>query len=569
MAASPSDPSSGEFDAIVVGSGISGGWAAKELTERGLRTLVLEAGPPIVPERDFVEHVQAYSLPYRGYGDLRKLRTEQPIQSQTGSCNEWGSKFFVNDLENPYAYDPQSPFAWIRGRHVGGRSIMWGRQVYRWSDLDFEANAKEGIGVDWPIRYADIAPWYSHVEKFIGVSGQAEHLPQLPDGEFLPPMQMNCAETRVQAAMSQRWGRERVMTIGRCAILTQPHLGRAACHYCGPCDRGCITNSYFNSVGSTLPAAQKTGRLTLRPNSVVAEVIYDEKLGRATGVRAVDAETMASLDFRARVVFLCASALESARILLNSKTARFPQGLANSSGQLGRNVMDHCFGAGAEGTLPGMEEHKTFGNRPNGIYVPRFRNVSARHAKFVRGYGFQGAGHRSGWSRGAHMKGFGADFKRALLKDLGPWRFDMGGFGECLPREDNYVALHPTLKDKWGIPALRIQCTYGPNEREMLKDMQVAASEILEAGGAKDIRTFNDELPPGLCIHEMGTARMGRDAKTSVLNGWNQAHDVPNVFVTDGACMTSSGNQNPSITYMALTARACDYAVEQLKRREL
>jgi choline dehydrogenase-like flavoprotein len=401
------------------------------------------------------------------------------------------------------------------------------------------------------------------------VSGQAERLAQLPDGEFLPPMQLNCAETQVQAAMSKRWGRDRVLTIGRCAILTQAHLGRAACHYCGPCDRGCITNSYFNSIGSTLPAAQKTGRLTLRPNSVVAEVSYDANTGRATGVRAIDAETMAPLEFRARVVFLCASALESARILLNSKPARFPQGLANSSGQLGRNVMDHCFGAGAEGTLPGMEEHKTFGNRPNGIYVPRFRNVTERHAKFVRGYGFQGAGHRSGWSRGAHTKGFGADFKQALLKDLGPWRFDMGGFGECLPREDNYVALHPTLKDKWGIPALRIQCTYGPNELELLKDMQLAASEILEAAGAKDIRTFNDELPPGLCIHEMGTARMGRDAKTSVLNGWNQAHDVPNLFVTDGACMTSSGNQNPSITYMALTARACDYAVEQLKRRDL
>jgi choline dehydrogenase-like flavoprotein len=369
--------------------------------------------------------------------------------------------------------------------------------------------------------------------------------------------------------MAKRWGRDRVLTIGRCAILTQPHLGRAACHYCGPCDRGCITNSYFNSIGSTLPAAQKTGRLTLRPNSVVAEVTYDAKSGRASGVRAIDAETMASLEFRARVVFLCASALESARILLNSKSARFPAGLANSSGQLGRNVMDHCFGAGAEGTLPGMEEHTTFGNRPNGIYVPRFRNVSDKHGRFVRGYGFQGAGHRRGWTRGAQTKGFGAEFKQALLKDPGPWRFDLGGFGECLPREDNYVALHPTLKDKWGIPALRVQCTYGPNEREILKDMQLVAAEILEAAGAKDIETFDDQLPPGLCIHEMGTARMGRDAKTSVLNAWNQAHDVPNVFVTDGACMTSSGNQNPSITYMALTARACDYAVEQLKRRDL
>jgi choline dehydrogenase-like flavoprotein len=569
MAASPSDPTSGEFDAIVVGSGISGGWAAKELTEKGLRTLLLEAGPAIVPARDYVEHVQAYELPYRGYGNLRKLHEKQPIQSQTGDCDEWASKFFVNDLENPYHNDSDKPFVWIRGRQVGGRSITWGRQVYRWSDLDFEANAKQGIGVDWPIRYADIAPWYSYVERFIGVSGQAEGLAQLPDGEFLPPMQMNCAETHVQQAMLRRWRRERVMTIGRCAILTQPHQGRAACHYCGPCWRGCITHSYFNSIGSTLPAAAATGRLTLRPGSVVSQVIYDERTDRATGVRAVDAETMQTLEFRGKVIFLCASALESARILLNSKTARFPTGLANSSGELGRNVMDHPFGAGAYGTIPGMEDHKSFGTRPNGIYVPRFRNVSDKHPKFVRGYGFQGSGSRANWRRGSKTSGFGAKFKNDLLDGLGPWEFWIGGWGECLPRSDNYVALHPSLTDKWGIPALHIQCTWGPNEREILNDMQVTAAEVLEAAGARNIETFNDELAPGLCIHEMGTARMGRDAKTSVLNAWNQAHDVPNLFVTDGACMASSGNQNPSITYMALTARACNYAVEQLKRREL
>ncbi len=566
---SPPESSSLDFDAIVVGSGISGGWAAKELTEKGLRTLVLEAGPPIVPARDYVEHVQAYSLPYRGYGNLRKLREQQPIQSLTGSCNEWSSKFFVNDRENPYHNDPDKPFAWIRGRHVGGRSIMWGRQVYRWSDLDFEANAREGLGVDWPLRYADIAPWYSYVEKFIGVSGQAEGLAHLPDGEFLPPMQLNCAELQVQEAMARRWRRERLLTIGRCAVLTRPHQGRAACHYCGPCERGCITHSYFSSIGSTLPAAAATGRLTLRPNSVVAQVMYDERTDRATGVRAVDAATMQPLEFRSRLVFLCASALESARILLNSKTARFPTGLANSSGELGRNLMDHPFGAGANGTLPGMEDRKTFGNRPNGIYVPRFRNVTDKHPQFVRGYGFQGGAARRDWGRGATTPGFGAQFKNALLKSLGPWSLWLGGWGECLPRPDNFVALHPTLKDKWGVPALHIQCTWGPNELAILKDVQVTAAEILEAAGAKDIETFNDELPPGLCIHEMGTARMGRDPKTSVLNGWNQSHDVPNLFVTDGACMASSGNQNPSITYMALTARACDHAVEQLKRRDL
>jgi choline dehydrogenase-like flavoprotein len=558
-----------DYDAIVVGSGISGGWAAKELTERGLHTLLLEAGPPVVPARDYVEHVQPYALPYRGYGNLRKLAAEQPVQSQTGACDEWASKFFVNDHENPYHSDPDKPFLWIRGRQVGGRSIMWGRQVYRWSDLDFEANAREGIGIDWPIRYADIAPWYSHVEKFIGVSAQAEGLAQLPDGEFLPPMQLNCAETHVRERMARRWGRERVLTIGRCAILTVPHRGRAACHYCGPCWRGCITNSYFSSLGATLPAAVATGRLTLRPNTVVAEIAYDERTARASGVRALDAQSRQPLEFRARVVFLCASALESARILLNSKTRRFPAGLANSSGELGHNLMDHPFGAGARGTIPGMEDRKTFGNRPNGIYVPRFRTVRERHAQFVRGYGFQGGAERRGWMRGTSMPGHGAAFKNALLRELGPWYFTLGGWAECLPRHDNYVALHPTLKDKWGIPALHIQCTWGPNEQALLQDMQATAAEILETAGAKEIRTFDDKLTPGLCIHEMGTARMGRDPKTSVLNGWNQAHDVPNLFVTDGACMTSSGNQNPSITYMALTARACAHAVELLKRREL
>jgi len=563
------EPTSGKYDAIVVGSGISGGWAAKELTEKGLKTLLLEAGPPVVPERDYVEHLQDYALPYHGYGNRRKLKAEQPIQLQTGACDEWVSRWFVNDHENPYVNDADKPFLWIRGRHVGGRSLMWGRQVYRWSDLDFEANGRDGIGVDWPIRYADIAPWYSHVEKFIGVSGQAEGLAQLPDGEFLPPMQLNCAELHVRDSMARRWGRERVMTIGRAAILTQPHLGRAACHYCGPCWRGCITHSYFNSIGSTLPAAAATGRLTLRPNSVVAEVLHDPHTNRASGVRAIDADTLETLEFQARVVFLCASALESARILLNSKSARFPTGLANSSGEVGRNIMDHPFGAGAEATIPGMEDHRTFGNRPNGIYVPRFRNVTDRHPKFIRGYGFQGGGSRAHWERGAREQGFGAAFKSSLLRNLGPWHVWLGGWAECLPRADNYCTLHPTLKDKWGVPALHIQCTFGPNERELLKDMQVTAAEILEAAGARDIQTFNEELEPGLCIHEMGTARMGRDPKTSVLNGWNQAHDVPNLFVTDGACMASSGNQNPSITYMALTARACDYAAGQLKRGQI
>ena len=557
------------FDAIVVGSGITGGWAAKELCERGLRTIVLEAGRDIDPAADYVEHLQPWEVRFRGRGDRKALERDQFIQRNCYACDEYGAKFFVNDRDNPYEFDADKPFHWIRGRHVGGRSITWGRQVYRWSDLDFEANAKEGIAVDWPIRYADIAPWYDHVERFIGISGQAEGLAQLPDGQFLPPMALRCAEQHVRDKLLEKWGGERMLTIGRCAILTQNHNGRAACHYCGPCERGCITHSYFTSLGSTLPAARATGRLTLRPNSVVHSVIYEESRDRAAGVRVIDAATMQALEFRARVIFLCASTLESTRILLNSRSSRFPGGLGSSSGQLGRNLMDHTFGAGASGTIPGMEDRTSYGRRPNGIYIARFRNVKEKHPDFLRGYGFQGGASRSNVPR--QQDGFGPEFKAALLRRqaLGPWRFSIGGWAECLPREDNVAELHPTLTDKWGIPALRVTCTWGPNELALIEDVQRTAAEMLEAAGATDVRTYNDKLPPGLCIHEMGTARMGRDWRDSVLNGNNQVWDARNVFVTDGACMTSSACQNPSITYMALTARACAYAVDAMKRNEL
>ncbi len=556
------------FDAIVVGSGISGGWAAKELCERGLRTLVLEAGRPIDPARDYVEHVPPWEVRFRGKGDRKALERDQPIQKHCYACNEYSGKFFVNDRDNPYTFDPGKPFHWIRGRQVGGRSLMWGRQVYRWSDLDFEANAQDGCGVDWPIRYADLAPWYDYVEETIGVSGAKLGLAQLPDGKFLPPMPLNCAEQAVQQAVARRFGGERVVTIGRCAVITVPHGGRAACHYCGPCERGCITRSYFSSVSVTLPLAQATGRLTLRPYSVVQGVTYDEKKDRAVGVRVIDAQTREALEFRARVIFLCASALESTRILLNSATPRFPTGLANSSGELGRNLMDHCMGGGARGTIPGMEDRTDHGRRPNGIYVPRFRNVATTHPDFLRGYGFQGGADREGWTRGENLPGFGAEFKHAL-RTPAPWRFSFYGFGECLPRSTNYVELDPDMKDAWGIPALRIHCEWSDNERQLLKDMAVAAAEMLDAAGAKGIEPIAEDNAPGLTIHEMGTARMGRDPKTSVLNAWNQCHDVKNVFVTDGACMTSSACQNPSITYMALTARAVAHAVEQMKQHEL
>ncbi len=555
------------FDAIVVGSGITGGWAAKELAERGLRVLVLEAGRSITPEQDFVEHVPPWDMPYRGKGDRKTLQRDQAIQSECYACDEYSSKFFVSDLDNPYSTTAGKPFKWIRGRQVGGRSITWGKQVYRWSDLDFTANARDGHGVDWPIRYKDIAPWYDYVERVIGICGQAEGLSQLPDGQFLPAMPLNCAELKVRDALAARWGRERVLTAGRAAIITQDHGGRAACHYCGPCERGCITGSYFNSLSVTLPAAAATGRMTLRPNSVVESLLYDTGRGRVSGVQVIDGLNGEVLEFHGRIVFLCASTLESARLLLNSKSARWPQGLANGSGEVGHNLMDHCYGAGANGTIPGMEDKVVYGRRPNGIYVPRFRNVSQAHPDFVRGYGFQGSAGRSGWDR--PVPGYGADWKRKLIDERGPWRMWLGGWGECLPNHDNFVALDPELKDRWGIPALRIECSFGTNERAILADAQTTAAEMLDAAGATDISTFDDKLAPGFCIHEMGTARMGLDPATSVLNRWNQAHEIKNLFITDGACMASSANQNPSITYMALTARACDYAVGQMKRHAL
>jgi len=558
------------YDALIVGSGITGGWAAKELTEKGLNVLVLEAGRTIVPEKDYVEHVPAWELKFRGWDERPQRQETQPVQREVHyACDEWSHKFFVNDKENPYTNAAGTKFSWIRGRQVGGKSITWGRQSYRWSDLDFEANVKEGIAIDWPIRYADIAPWYDYVEEFAGISGQAEGLPQLPDGKFLPPMELTCVEQDVRDALAKHFD-DRILTIGRSAVLTRVHKGRAACHYCGICHRGCITQSYFSSLNSTLPAAQKTGKLTIRPYSVVHSVIYDAAKQRATGVRVIDAQTKETTEFKGRIIFLCASTLESTRLMLNSATSEFPNGLGNSSGELGHNLMDHHMGSGAGGVMPGHDDKIPFGNRPNGIYVPRFRNVNekTKQKEFVRGYGYQGGGARDGWGRGGFMSGFGADFKN-MLKKPGPWRMTLAGFGECLPYHSNYVEVNKDKLDAWGIPTLNINCKWNDNEKAMSRDIATQAAEILAASGAKEIGVFSDMTSPGLGIHEMGTARMGRDPKTSVLNAHNQVHDVPNVFMTDGACMTSAACVNPSLTYMALTARACDYAVSQLKKNEL
>jgi choline dehydrogenase-like flavoprotein len=556
------------YDAIVIGSGMTGGWAAKELTEKGLRTLVLEAGRPTIPEQDYVEHVPPWDMHFRGMRDRKKLQATQPIQSTCYACDELASKFFINDNELPYATDPGKPFRWIRGRQVGGRSILWGRQCYRWSDLDFEANAREGVAIDWPVRYAEIAPWYDYVEDFIGISGEALGLPQLPDSKFLPPMEMNCAERFVQSAVAKYFAPERALTIGRAAILTRTHRGRAACHYCGPCHHGCITRSYFSSVNATLPAAEKTGRMTLRPYSVVHSLIFDSASRRVTGVRLIDGQARKPLEFHSRIVFLCASTLESARILFNSATPEFSAGLANSSGELGHNIMDHIKGGGAIGIIPGNEDRLVLGRRPNICYMPRFRNVNSKSANFVRGYGLQAEGERDGWERGAAQTGFGTDFKRSISRP-GPWRFTFYGYGECLPNHTNFAELNKDKLDAWGIPTLKIHVQWGPNELALRKDMAQAASEMLGATGARSIEPFTDDDPPGFSVHEMGSARMGRDPKTSVLNSWNQAHDVTNLFVTDGSFMVSSACVNPSLTYMAFTARAANRAVELLKRNEL
>ncbi|MFN0119397.1 MAG: GMC family oxidoreductase [Blastocatellia bacterium] len=562
-----------EFDAIVVGSGATGGWAAKELTEKGLKVILLEAGPKYNPLTDYPEHQMPYDLKYRGVAPQTKiLRARQAVQSKCYACNEYGHKFFVDDVENPYTTAQGKPFDWIRGRQVGGRSIMWGRQSYRLSDYEFKAASRDGFGLDWPIGHAELEPYYERVERYVGISGQAANLPQLPDSSFLPPMSMTCGEQLLKKAVESNW-RDRNVIIGRVAMLTQNHNGRAACHYCGNCERGCSTASYYSSANVTIVAAQKTGNLTLRPDAVASHVIVDTKTGRAKGIAFIDRKTRKAREVFAKVVVLCASTIESTRLLLNSATRQYPRGLGNNqSDALGRYLMDHTYSISVTGVVEAVAKYP-YGyddGRNNGVYIPKFRNVRDKHPNFLRGYGIQMSSQKG--MLPTHLRsipGFGSQLKEAIRSTPDAAPFWIGAFGEMLPRAENRVTINRNKKDAWGIPVAHIDCRHSDNEREMAKDQLATMEEMVAAAGFTTLEKNGELAPPGLCIHEVGTARMGNDPKTSVLNPHNQSWEVKNLFVTDGACFVSQGCQNPTLTMMALTVRACDYIGEALKKGEL
>ena len=568
-----------KFDAIVVGTGISGGWAAKELTEKGLKTLVLERGR-------MVNHIDDYPTANIDPWDFKGGDTitqdaykRQPKQSRTGYVNRESARhFFVDDLEHPYN-DDKNKFNWIRGYHVGGRSITWGRHTYRLSEFDFEANLKDGIAVDWPIRYKDIAPWYDYVEQYIGVQGRLEGLPQFPDGKFLKPFELNVLENHMRESIAKNFNDGRILSNARTAHITEgtkPGLGRVTCQYRNRCARGCPYGAYFSSNSSTLPAADATGNMTLMPNSIVHEIIYDEDKKRAKGVRVIDSENNKSYEYYAKVIFLCSSTVASTSILMQSKSNRFPNGMGNDSGELGHNIMDHHFQTGARGTFDGFKNKTTYGRKPAGFFIPRFRNIGGitNRKDFIRGYGYQGGARRGSMSIANSKEelaaAYGKKFKEIIVQN-GEWSGSMGAFGEILPYHDNKMSLNYDKLDKWGLPTVTFNATIRENEIAMRKDMKQQAIEMLEKSGFKNVvgTGSDDNYVFGNGIHEMGTARMGRDSKTSVLNGNNQIHSVKNVYVTDGACMTSAGNQNPSITYMALTARAANHAVEELNKQNI
>ena len=557
-----------KYDAIVVGSGISGGWAAKELSEKGLRVLLLERGKNVEHIKDYTNATKApWEYPHRG-GRTREMEEAYPVLKRDYPLNEKNLDWWASDQDSPYTEVKR--FDWYRGYQVGGRSLLWGRQSYRLGDLDFEANARDGIAVDWPVRYADLEPWYDHVERFAGISGSREQLPQLPDGRFQPPMPLNCGEELVAGRLENHFDGRRRIIPGRTANMTQPVPGRSACQYRNACWLGCPFGGFFSTQSSTLPAAVATGNLTLMPFAIVTELLYDRDRKRATGVHVVDAVTEKSTEFSAPLIFLCASTLNSTWILMRSATDVWPDGLGSSSGALGHNLMDHHFRVGASGTLAesSLEDRYYFGRRPTGFYIPRYRNVAGDKREYLRGFGYQGSASRRDWKSAIGELGVGGDFKDKIAQP-GTWRIGATAFGEMLPNHDNAIGIDETRTDKWGLPVLKIDCEMGENERLMRSDMMNDMAESFEAAGATDVATYDRGYYPGMGIHEMGTARMGRDSKTSVLNGWNQVWDAPNVFVTDGSCMTSAACQNPSLTYMALTARAADHAVAELQRGNL
>jgi len=554
------------YDAIVIGSGISGGWAAKELCEQGLKVLMLERGRNFEHVKDYASaNKDPWDFPHRGTTPLADLK-DRPVIARTWGKSEPIINYWAKDSEAPY-YE-EKPFKWWRAYQLGGRSILWGRQSYRWSDLDFEANAKDGWAIDWPIRYKDIAPWYDHVEKHIGVSGSLEGIKHLPDGQFLPPMDMTCVEKDVATRIKDKWKGERHMIIGRVANLTVPHKGRTNCQFRNRCWEGCPFGGYFSTQSSTLPAAKATGNLTIRPWSIVSKILYDKDKKKARGVEVMDAENNKTYEFYSKIVFVNASALNSAWVLMNSATDIWPDGLGSSSGELGHNIMDHHYNLGASGMVEGYEDKYYYGRRANGIYIPRFVNINGDKRDYLRGFGYQGGAARQGYNRSVEELAIGAAFKDALTEP-GAWTMNIGGFGEVLPHHQNKISLDKTRKDKWGLPILSMDAVLQENELKMRKDIVSEAVAMLEAAGVKDIKTRDTGHEIGDGIHEMGSARMGRDPKTSVLNEHNQVWDAKNVFVTDGACMTSASCVNPSLTYMALTARAANYAVGELKKGNL
>ncbi len=560
------------FDAIVVGSGMTGGVAAKELAEKGLTVLVIERGREVKHVSDYETAMQApWELQHRDKPTINSLEEYWANNRFNNMANDEKMMFMTNDKQNPYI--EKRPFDWIRAYHTGGKSMHWGRQSYRWNEQDFEANAQDGIGVDWPVRYKELVPWYEYVEKFVGVSGQKENWEVLPDSNFLPAMPMTPPELYFRKKMKDKLNRP--VTIGRIANLTkaQPwhtELGRGTCQYRNKCSRGCPYGGYYSSLSGALPAAARTNRLTMVHNGIVSEIIFDNDTQKAKGVRVIDQHTKEATEYYADILFLNAGSMNTAALLLNSKSSRFPNGLGNDSDQVGRNIMDHHLGVGANATIEGFEDDFVFGQRPNALYIPRFRNWGAdKQTNYIRGYGYQGGATRSDWKRGVGADGFGAAFKQEMTQP-GAWSIGFGGFGEVLPNPNNRLYLDPIQKDPYGIPMIVFDAAFGENELAMRADIAQSAAEMLEAAGFKNINTYNrPEVHLGLGIHDMGTARMGKDPKTSVLNKFNQVHDCKNVFVTDGAAMASSSCVNPSLTYMAFTARAADFAVSELKKKNL